>query len=96
MKGKPCKTKVIVVSRSRTVLQVLPVLTLDRVSSEMVGELMILGVLFDQKLSFGAQVKSVAASASRSLGIMRKAYRVFRNNALVVGSLFLESHPSSS
>ena len=40
---------------------------------ERVAELKVLGVILDAKLSFEGHIRSIAASASSKLGIMRKA-----------------------
>ena len=41
------------------------------------SELVILGVIFDPKLSFERLVRSVAASASQRIGIMRRGMKIF-------------------
>jgi hypothetical protein len=78
------KTKSMIVSRSCTVLPASPdLLTDDAVLLES-KELPILGVCFDSRLMFGAHVRSVAATAAQKLGIMRKARRLFDDQALAV------------
>ena len=48
-----------------------------------VGELKILGVVIYSQLSFESHVRSVAASASRRIGILRKTMSVFRDNSIL-------------
>ena len=48
----------------------------------MVSELKILGVILDSKLAFEKQVRAIAASASRRVGILRKTMSVFRDVAV--------------
>ena len=50
---------------------------------EMVSELKILGVILDPKLTFEKQVRAIAASASRRVGILRKTMSVFRDVVVV-------------
>ena len=56
---------------------------------ERVTELKVLGVVFDTKLSFESNIRSIAASASSKLGIMRKALCLFGDPVLVF-EVFLE------
>ena len=49
----------------------------------MVSELKILGVFLDSKLAFEKQVRAIAASASRRVGILRNTMSVFRDAAVV-------------
>ena len=50
---------------------------------KMVGELKILVVVLDSKLTFEGHVRFVAASASRQIGILRKTRSAFRDNSIV-------------
>ena len=59
----------------------------------MVSELKILGVILDFKLAFDKQVRAIAASASMTVGILRKTMSVFRDFA-VVAKCFLGIHAS--
>ena len=52
-------------------------LTLNGVALKESSELVILGVTFDPKLSFERHVRSVAASASQRIGIMRRGLKIF-------------------
>ena len=73
------KTKAMVVSRSLTVLPCFPPLFLDGrvlVCEEM---LRILGVNVDCKLTFESHLRAVAASVAQKLGIMHRAWSVFKD-----------------
>ena len=80
----PSKTRGMLISRSRTVEPLFLDLVIDGSVVEMVSELKILGVIFDSKLTFEKQVRAIAASASRRVGILRKTMSVFRDVAVVV------------
>ena len=82
MKLNPTKTKSMVISRSRTTVPPLPALVMDGVVLQRVNELKTLGVILDSRLTFEAHLRSVAAAASRTLGIMRRASRIFNEVAL--------------
>ena len=71
------KTKTTTISRSRTVLPSFPELALNGVALKESSELIILGVTFDPKLSFEQHIRSVAASASQRIGIMRRGLKIF-------------------
>ena len=71
------KTKTMTISRSRTMLPSFPELTLNGVALKESSELIILGVTFDPKLSFERHVRSVAASASQNIVIMRRGLKIF-------------------
>ena len=80
----PSKTKAMLLSRSRTVLPVLPPLVLNGVVVERDSELRVLGVTLDSKLTFELQLRSVASSAARTLGIMRKASKIYQDVSLAL------------
>ena len=71
------------ISRSRTVEPFIPDLVIDGSVMEMVLELKILVVIIDTMLAFEKQVTPIAASASRRVGILRKAMSVFQDVAVV-------------
>ena len=77
------KTRGMIISRSRTVEHLFPDLVIDGSVVEMISELKILGVILDSKLTFGKQVRAIAASASMRVGILRKTMSVFRDVAIV-------------
>ena len=79
----PSKTRGMLISRSRTVEPLFPDLVVDGTVVEMVSELNILGVILNSKLAFEKQVRAIAASASRTVGILRKTMSVFRDVAIV-------------
>ena len=72
-----CETKTMTISRSRTMIPSFCELTLNGVALKESSELIILGVTFDPKLSFERHVRSVAASASQKIGIMRRGLKIF-------------------
>ena len=50
---------------------------------KMLGELTILGIVLDSNVTFESHVRSVAASASRRIDILRKITIAFRDNSIV-------------
>ena len=86
----PSKIRGMLISHSRTVDPLFPDLVIDGSVVEMVSELEILVVILYSKLAFEKQVRAIAASASRRVGILRKTLSVFREVAVVAGhSYFL-------
>ena len=88
------KTKAMAVSRSLTVLPRFPPLLLDGRVLACEEMLRILGLNVDCKLTFESHLRAVAASAGQKLGIMRRAWSVFRDVDLtgdVFGVLFGQS-----
>ena len=77
------KTYGMVISRSRTLVPSFPDFVIGGNVVKMVNQLKILGVVVDSKLLFESHVRSVAASASRRIGILRKSRSVFRNDSIV-------------
>ena len=71
------KTKVMVVSRSRTIAPGYGDLTLGGTELEEVKSLRILGMTFDSKLTFETHVREVASKAARSLGVVRHPGKLF-------------------
>ena len=88
MKLNPGKTKTLLISRSRTVQPEHSDLVLDGSVLSVSDSLDILGVKFDSKLTFEPHVRDVVSSVSRSLGIMRRANRIF-NNSVVLKRCFM-------
>ena len=79
----PSKTRGMLIFISRTVEPLFPDLVIDGSVVEIVSELKILGVILDSNLAFEVQVRAIAASASRRVGILRKTMGVFRDVAVV-------------
>ena len=50
---------------------------------KMVGELKILGLVIDSKMTFQSHVRIVAESAARRIVILRTTRSVFRDNSIV-------------
>ena len=46
-------------------------------------DLVILGVIFDSKMTFEKHLRSVSRAASQRLGILRKSWRVFHDRLLL-------------
>ena len=83
MKVNSLKTKTMVISRSRTAVPAFPDLVMSGVVLGEEKQLKILGVTFDRKLTFESHLRGVASSAAQKLGILRKAWGVFHDCALV-------------
>ena len=73
MKLKLSKTKNMIVSRSCTVHPQLTPLTLDLTVLKDSSDLVMLGVTFDDKLTFKRHLLSVSSAAAQRLYIMRKS-----------------------
>ena len=72
MRVNPNKTKSLVISRARTIVPQFPSFVLDGAEVERVHQLRILGVTLDRLLTFETHIRSVVASVSSRLGILRK------------------------
>ena len=89
MKLNVCKTKTMIVSRSRTMHPQSPPLTIDGTVLKESDDMDILGVVtFDSKLTFEKHLCLVSRAASQRLGILRKSWRVFHDK-LLIGRCFL-------
>ena len=84
MQLNPVKTKSITFSRSRTVHPEHPDLSLENVSIENVANLKLLGILFDSKLTFESHLRGVTSVVSQKVGILRKCWMTYRDNAVVL------------
>ena len=73
MKLNASKTKTIIVSRSRAMHLQSPALTLGGTVLTESGDLVILIVTFDSKMTFEKHLRSVSRAASQRLGILRKS-----------------------
>ena len=67
MKLNASKTKIMIVSRSRTVHPRLTPLTLDGTVLKESDDLVILGVTYDVKMTFEEQLRSVSSATAPSL-----------------------------
>ena len=90
MKLNASKTKVMIVSRSRTVHPQLTPFILDGTVLEKSADLVILGITFDAKITFEKHLHSVSIAAAQRLGIyiMRKSWQVFHDRSLLVRSFW--------
>ena len=77
------KTWTMIVSRSRTMHQQSPALTIGRTVLKESDDLVILGVTFDSKMTFEKHLHSVCRAASQRLGILRKSIQVFHDRLLL-------------
>ena len=64
-----------------------PALTIDGTVLNESDDLVILGVIFDSKMTFEKHLRSVSRGASQRLGILRKSWRVFHDR-LSLGRCF--------
>ena len=83
MKLNASKTKIIIVSNSRTMLTLSPPLTIGGTVLKESDDLATLGVTFDSKMTFEKHIRSVSRAASQRLGILRKSWRVFHDRSLL-------------
>ena len=60
-----------------------PPLTIGGTLLKESGDLVILGVTFDSKMTFEKHLRSVSRAASQRLGILRKSWRVFHDRSLL-------------
>ena len=73
MKLNASKTKIMIVSRSRTMHPQSPPLTIGGTVLKESDNLVILGVTFDSKMTFEKHLRSVSRAPSHRLGILRKS-----------------------
>ena len=83
MKLNASKTKTMIVSRSRTMHPQSPALTIGATVLKESDDLVILGVIFDSKMTFEKHLRSVSRAASQRLGILRKSWQVFHDRLLL-------------
>ena len=83
MKLIASKTKTMIVSRSRTMHPQSPPLTIGGTVLKESDDLVILGVIFDSKMTFEKHLRPVSRAASQRLGILRKSWRVFHDRSLL-------------
>ena len=84
MKLNASKTKIMIVSRSRTMHPQSPALTIGGTVLKGSDDLVILGVTFDSKMTFEKHLCSVSRAASRRLGILKKSWQVFQDRLLLL------------
>ena len=83
MKLNANKTKIMIVSRSRTMHPQPPPLTIGGTVLKEADDLVILEVTFDSKMTFEKHLRLVSRAASQKLGILRKSWRVFHDRLLL-------------
>ena len=84
MELNPSKTKSIVFSRSRTIHPQHPELVLSSTTIGNVDKLKLLGVAFDEKLTFEHHLRNISSVVSRKVGIIRKCWQTYQDDALVL------------
>ena len=72
-------TKTMIVSRSRTMHPQSPALTIGGTVLKESDDLVILGVIFNSKMTFEKHLRSVFRATSQRLGILRKSWQVFHD-----------------
>ena len=82
MKLNASQTKTMIVSRSRTMQPQSPPLTIGGTVLKESDDFVILGVIFDSKLTFEKHFRLVSR-ASQRFGILRKSWRVFHDRSLL-------------
>ena len=88
MKLNASKTMTMIVSRSRTVHPQLTPLTLDGTVLKESADLVMLGVIFDAKMTFEKHLRSVSSAVVQRLGILRKSWQVFHDRSLLLRSFW--------
>ena len=83
MKLNSGKTKTMIVSRSRTMHPQSPTLTIGGTVLKESDDLVILGVIFESKMTFEKHLRSVFRAVSQRLGILKKSWRVFHDRSLL-------------
>ena len=69
--------------KSRTMHPQSPALTIGGTVVKESDDLVILGVIFDSKMTFEKHLRSVSRAASQRLGILRKSWKVFHDRLLL-------------
>ena len=77
------KTKAMLISRSQTLLPYHPDIAIHDIILENVKELRILGLILDTKLTFEQHVRSIVSSIVQKLGILRIAWSIYQDPALI-------------
>ena len=88
MKLNAGKTKTMIVSRSYIVHPQLTPFTLGGTVLKESADLVILGVMFDAKMTFEKHLCHISSTAAKRLGIMRKSSQVFHDRANILRSLW--------
>ena len=78
------KTKGIIFGRSRTSQPEHPELVLQGAIIENVDKIKLLGVTFDSKITFNCHLRNITSAVSQKIGILRKCWQVYRDDALVL------------
>ena len=82
-KTNASKTKIMIVSRSRTMHPQSPPLIIGVTVVKESDDLVILVVTFDSKMTFEKHIRWVSRAASQRFGILRKSWQVFHDRSLL-------------
>ena len=83
MKLNAKKTQSMIVSRSRTPDPPHPDLVIEDVPISTCDSFKLLGVLLDSKFTFEKHIRSVSSSIAQKIGILRKSYKIFGEQAIL-------------
>ena len=84
MKLNPSKTQCMIVGRSRTHLPLHPELFINGTILSDSDSFKILGLTFDKKLTYEKHIRNIASSVSQKVGILRKCFRMFGDEAIIL------------
>ena len=73
-----------IISKSRTPYPQHPNLHIDNTMLTSCNSFKILGVTFDNKLTFEKHIRNVASGISQKIGILRKCFKVFGDEAIML------------
>ena len=83
LKLNASKTKIMIVTRSRTMHPQSTPLTIGGTVLKESDDLVILGETFDSKMTFEKHLRSVSRAASQRLAILKKSWRLFHDRSLL-------------
>lgn len=83
MKLNPTKTHSLIISRSRTSIPAHPNIIVNGVTINDSTSLKLLGITFDDKLTFENHLRTVASSTAQKVGLLRKCKRIYSSDAIV-------------
>ena len=86
MAVNPDKTKVLIISQSRTTYPSFPGLGLNGTPVKIVQELKLMGIILDSKYRFESQMRVIVDSTSSRLGILHKVSSLYGDAEVVTRS----------
>ena len=84
MKLNPQKTQSMIISRSKTLYPQHSELHINNTVLATCNSFKILGLTFDNKLTFEKHIRNVASGISQKIGILRKCFKVFGDEAIML------------